>query len=346
MSERHDPDFWPDSGYELLQVRDDGRLTVTDAYLSRLLQRPELAPVAESNDAERTLHAELLDTPRMAVPESRLRALGDQDAVENYQVALAFRDRLAGADSLEAAYLDLFLKPEAHGGVPVPPLFVDLLAQAIVRHLIAGRDDALRARAAEIFFREQAVTINEGFIMAADNEVVETHADSGGFGDLGRLVAQAQTPLRTVDLDVLDSENAQTYWARAHKHDTVLNLNFAGDGLDAFCRVLEAWVAHMLEVRVRIEPVQQITDERWVWHVGLDREASRLLDDLWHGEEVGEARLARLLSLFRLEFQDPSVMIADIQGRPVYLALMMTQDKRLKLKPQNLLLNLPLAERA
>jgi hypothetical protein len=339
-------DFWPDSGYDLLQVRADGRLAVTDAYLTRLFQRPELAPVAESNDVERRLHAELLYSPRLAVPESRLKALGDPDAVENYQVALAFRDRLVGADSLEAAYLDLFLKPGGHGGVPVPPLFVDLLAQAVVRHLISGSDDALRARAAEIFFREQAVTINEGFIMAADREVVETHADSGGFGDLGRLVAQAQTPLRTVDLDVLDSENAQTYWARAHKHDTVLNLNFAGDGLDAFCRVLEAWVAHMLDVRVRIEPVQQITDERWVWHVGLDREASQLLDDLWHGEEVGEARLARLLSLFRLEFQDPSVMIADIQGRPVYLALMMTPDKRLKLKPQNLLLNLPLAERA
>ena len=339
-------DFWPDSGYRLLDVRDDGRLAVTDAYLRGLLERPELAPVAESNDAERALHAELLADPRMAVPDSRLKALGDPDAIENYQVALAFRDRLLGADSLEAAYLDLFLNPGSHGGVPVPPLFVDLLAQAIVRHLIAGRGEALRARAAEIFFREQAVTINEGYIMTADREVVETHADSGGFGDLGRLVAQAQTPLRTVDLDVLDSENAETYWARAHKHDTVLNLNFAGDGLDAFCRVLEAWVAHMLDVRVGIEPVQQITDERWVWHVGLDREASRLLDDLWHGEEVGEARLARLLSLFRLEFQDPSVMIADIQGRPVYLALMMTQDKRLKLKPQNLLLNLPLAERA
>ena len=346
MTDRPHSDIWPDSGYDLLQVRSDGRLAVTDAYLSRFLERPELAPVAESNEAERALHAELLAHPRMAVPESRLDQLGDPDAVENYQVALAFRDRLVQAESLEAAYLDLFLNPSSHGGVPVPPLFVDLLAQAIARHLINGTQDALRARAAELFFREQSVTINEGFIMSADREVVETHADSGGFGDLGRLVAQAQTPLRTVDLDVLDSENAATYWARAHKHDTVLNLNFAGDGLDAFCRVLEAWVRHMLDVRVAIAPVQQITDERWVWHVGLDREASRLLDDLWHGEDVGEARLARLLSLFRLEFQDPSVMIADIQGRPVYLALMMTEDKRLKLKPQNLLLNLPLAERA
>jgi hypothetical protein len=38
-------------------------------------------------------------------------------------------------------------------------------------------------------------------------------------------------------------------------------------------------------------------------------------------------------------------MVPELAGRPVYLALMMTADKRLKLKPQNLLLNLPLAER-
>jgi hypothetical protein len=339
-------DFWPDSGYDLLRVDDAGRLAVTDAYLKSLLGRPELEPVAESCEAERALHAELLARPSMPVPAGRLKALADPDAVENYQVFLGFRDRLLAAGTLEAAYLGLFLEPDAHGGVPVPPLFVDMLAQAIARHLVEGTADALRARAAELLFREQAVTINEGFVMAADNAVVETHAQGGGFGDLGRLVAQAQTPLRTVDLDVLDQDNADTYWGRAHKHDTVLNLNFAGDGLDAFCRVLEAWVRHMLDVRVSIQPVQQITDERWVWHVGLDREASRLLDDLWHGEDVGEARLARLLSLFRLDFQDPSVMIADIQGRPVYLALMMTEDKRLKLKPQNLLLNLPLSERA
>ena len=36
----------------------------------------------------------------------------------------------------------------------------------------------------------------------------------------------------------------------------------------------------------------------------------------------------------------------DIAGRAVYLALCKTPDDRLRLKPQNLLVNLPLAERA
>ena len=49
---------------------------------------------------------------------------------------------------------------------------------------------------------------------------------------------------------------------------------------------------------------------------------------------------------FRLEFDDHSVMAREIAGRPVYLAMAMTDDKSLRLKPQNLLVNLPLAERA
>jgi hypothetical protein len=333
-------DFWRECGYHLLTVRPDGRLQVTDDFLRAYWQRPEVQPVAESCAAERRLHRRLLDNPREAVSPERLAELADADARENYGVVLAFRERLLRAASIEDAYLGLFLES---GQVPVPPLFVDQLAHVIIRHVLDGCTDPLRVRAGELFFREQAVTINEGFIMSADAETVEAHASTGGFGDLGRLVAQAQTPLRTVELDVLDADNAALYWERAERFDTVLNLNFAGAGLDAFCRVLEAWVRHFLEIEVTIQPVQQISDERWVWHIGLDIEASRLLDDLWNGVEVDEARLARLLSLFRLEFRDPGVMPSRIAGRPVYLALMMTPDKRLKLKPQNLLVNLPIA---
>lgn len=335
-------DIWPHSGYHLAQETADGRLAPTDALLRAYVNRPEVRPVAESCDAERELHAALLENPRMPVEGQQLQALADPDARENYDIVLSFRDRLLAADSIEDAYLGCFLEP---GGVPVPPLFIEQLAQILIRHVLRGTADPLRFRAAEMWFREQAVTINDGFIMAADAETVDAHADTGGFGDLGRLVSQAQTPLRMVDLDVLTEENARLYWGRSERHDTVLNLNFAGPGLDAFGRVLEAWVRHMLDVGVRIEPVQRITDSQWVWHIGLDTEASRLLDDLWHGRDVDEARLARLLSLFRLTFDDPGLMPRSIAGRPVYLALMMRDDKRLRLKPQNLLVNLPLAER-
>jgi hypothetical protein len=79
-----------------------------------------------------------------------------------------------------------------------------------------------------------------------------------------------------------------------------------------------------------------------VWHTGLDAESSAILNDLYAGAEVDEARLARLVGLFRLDFVDPLDMRADIAGRPVYLGLAMSEAKRLRLKPQNLLVNLPM----
>lgn len=339
-------DFWRDCGYHLLERRDSqgrsgDRLVITDDFLRAYLNRPELRPVPESNEAERALHAALLCNPREAVSEARLTAVGDPDAIENYRVMLAFRDRLLAADSLEDAYLALFLEP---GGIVVPPLFIDQLAHVIARALLEGETDALKLRAAELLFREQQVTINDGAIMAADAETVAMYATSGGFGSLGRLVAEAQTPLRTVELDVVTEDNAAIYWSRDSRYDTVLNLNFAGAGLDALCRVLERWVARFYAIAVTIQPVQKITDDRWVWHLGLDAEGNAILNDLYNGVEVGEGRLARLLSLFRLEFQDPSVMRPDIAGRPVYLAMAMTERGRLRLKPQNLLVNLPLAQ--
>jgi hypothetical protein len=39
-------------------------------------------------------------------------------------------------------------------------------------------------------------------------------------------------------------------------------------------------------------------------------------------------------------------MRADVAGKPVYLGLAMSVEQTLKLKPQNLLINLPLAAAA
>ncbi|MEQ8354202.1 MAG: DUF6352 family protein [Kiloniellaceae bacterium] len=336
-------DFWQVSGYHLLERRDDGHLRVTDDFLRAYLNRPEVRPVEESNDSERALHAALLRNPREAVSGERLAAMADPDAIENYQVVLGFRERLLAADSLEDCYLKLFLEPQ---GITVPPLFVDQLAHIIARATLEGAADPLQARAAELLFRPQQVTINDGAIMAADAETVEMFATSGGFGSLGRLVAEAQTPLRTVELDVLTETNAEIYWGRDSRYDTVLNLNFAGAGLDALCRVLEGWIRHFYSIGVSIQPVQKISDERWVWHIGLDAAGTSMLNDLYNGAEVGEGRLARLISLFRMDFQDSSVVAAGIAGRPVYLAMAMSEQSQLRLKPQNLLVNLPLAERA
>jgi len=339
-------DFWRDSGYHLLGRTAAGHLQITDDFLRAYVQRPEVRPVEESCAAERDLHAALLADPRLPVPESRLAALADPDARETYGIVLGFRDRLIEAGTVEDCYLRTFLRPAEDGSAPIPPLFIDQMAHVILRAILDGCDDGLRVRAAELLFREQKVTIADGAVMAADAETVDMFATSGGFGALGQLVVEAQTPLRTVELDVLDENNADLYWTRDQRHDTVLNLNFAGSGLDALCRVLEMWIRHFLDVQVSIQPVQQISDERWVWHIGLDAEGSRMLNDLYEGAEVDEGRLARLLALFRLDFADPAVMQSDIAGRPVYLAMAVDAQSILRLKPQNLLVNLPLAARS
>jgi len=335
------PDFWRACGYSLLQPRPDGRLGLSDDFVRAYFSRPEIRPVEESGPRERALHALLLEHPRKAVSQAELAAVEDKDARDNYEILLGFRDRLLAASTLEDAYLRLFLEPAA-----VPPLFVDQLAHVILRHILNGVEDPLRARAGELLFRSQKVTVRDGAVMLADEETVEMHAASGGLGSLGRLIVESNTPLRQIDLDVLSATTAGEYWARADRHDTVLDLTFGRHGLDALARVLEMWVAHFLGIAVNIQPVSQIRDERWSWHVGLDAEASAIMNDLYNGQEVDEDRLKRVISLFRLEFQDPSLVRRDLQGKPVYLGLAHDKNQRLRLKPQNLLVNLPLAERA
>jgi hypothetical protein len=334
-------DFWTSCGYNLLRRGSDGRLVVTDDYLRLYYLRPELAPVAESCPAERALHASLMEQPRRAVPEREIAALADGDARENYQVMLRFRDRLLAAPTLESFYFDLFRED-----VAVPPDFIHHTAQVILRGILDGSQDGLEARAAELFFRKQRVSINEGTIMLADDLTVEMHASGGGFGSLGKLLREGQAPLRTVELDVLDDKTAGRYFERDERHDTVISVNHGRPGCLAFARVLERWVAHFHGVRAVVKPVREIPDEEWVWHVGLDAEATAMLNDIYNGAEVDEERMKRVIGLFRLEFRDPIVVRPEVAGSPVFLGLAMAPDGTLRMKPQNLLMNLPLASRS
>jgi uncharacterized protein DUF6352 len=334
------PDFWRSCGYGLLAAAPGGRLAVSDAFLRGALKRPELALVPESCANEQALHRSLVHEPRRAVRAQEIEAIADPDARDNYRVWVRFRDRLLAAPDLESAYVALFRGE----GVDVPPLFVHELTQILLRHILGETAAPLEARAAEMLFRAQRVSVvPDGAVMAADVETVEKYATTGGFGSLGELLAQNRTPTRTIDLDVLSEHNAAAYWDRDEQHDFAVSLNRGGRVLEALCRVLERWIAHFLAVEVAIRPQREIQDARWVWHVGLDAEASALLNDLYNRAEVADERMERLLCLFELTFADASDMRPAIAGRPVYLAMAMDGDHALKLKPQNLLLNLPLA---
>ncbi len=342
--------FWPSSGYELLDVDANGHLLVTDAYLRHLLSRPEIAPIAESCANEVALHHSLEQQPRRVVADAELAGVADKDAADNYAVWLRFRDRLLAKATLEASYLALFQGE----GVDVAPVLVQQLTQILLRHVVGKSSptpnqspNAMQARMAELLFRTQKISILEdGAVMAADDETVERHALSGGFGSIGELLKQGGLPVRSVDLDVLSADNLDAYWPRSEFFDMVVSLNHGQTSLEALCRVLELWIKHFLQVDVRIQTDKEIVDEHWVWHVGLDAQANSILNDLYTGAEVSEERHRRLMCLFRLEFVNPADMLAAVAGRPVYLAMAMDEKNQLKLKPQNLLLNLPLARRS
>lgn len=333
-------DYWRQCGYHLLEQTADGHLTVTDAFIRSLLERPELAPVPESCAGEIALHQALLNQPRAPVSPQQLAAVSDADARANYTVWLRFRQRLLALPTLEGSYLQLFRGE----GVDVPPLLVQQLTQILVRHILGADATAIQARAAEMLFRTQKVTVLEdGQVMAADDETVERHAIAGNFGSIGELLKQGGAVLRSAELDVLSDANADVYWERDESHDLVISLHHGQPALEALCSVLQRWIRHFLGTGVRIATEREIDDDQWVWHVGLDAQASGVLNDLYQGQDVSAERMARMLCLFRLTFEEASVMRPEIAGRPVYLAMAMDAEHRLKLKPQNLLLNLPLA---
>lgn len=347
--------FWQSSGYDQL-VRDArGWLPPTDDYLRLFLARPELALVPESCKVEIALHEALQAQPQRAVTPAELGALHDTDAQDNYRMFLGFRDALLQAGTLENYYLGLF----RGGAITIPPLFIDLIAQAILRNLLDDCTDAFEVRAAEMLFRAQRISVQDGQVLSGDREVLDMLNSTGGLGTMGRLLIESKAPMRSVNVEVLGADNAARYWQADERHNFLLDLtheinrelshgmNFtltrARSGLKALARVLEKWIAHFLGVAVSISPEQKIDDPAWRWHVGLDAESTAILNDLYEDRPVTPERLQRVVSLFRLVFADPADMRADVAGKPVYLGLTMGADKCVRLKPQNLLLNLPLA---
>src|SRR5471030_2130891 len=148
-------DFWISCGHHLLDRDEGGGLLLTDDFLKVYMARPELIPPPQACVVERTLHAALLADPRTPVSASDIAAIADADARENWQLLIAFRDHLLRHKTLEAAYAELV----RNGPGEIPPLFVNQLVHVILRNALDGIEDARVARAAELFFRIQRVTL-------------------------------------------------------------------------------------------------------------------------------------------------------------------------------------------
>jgi hypothetical protein len=206
----------------------------------------------------------------------------------------------------------------------------------LLRNVLDGCDDAFVLRAAEMFFRPQRLTLHEGSLVAADEETVS------GMGQrpLSPLVSMLGLP-PGAEIDVLGADNAGSYWDRSDRFDMALDLTAGRPGLTALGEVVRRWIAHLLAVEVKIEPLIELQDAPLVWYVGLDAEATRIGDALWNGEDLDETVRGRVVALFRLTFKDAADAEENVGGQPVYLIAAMTADKVLRLKPQNLIAGMP-----
>jgi hypothetical protein len=334
-------EFWVASGHHLTRRGDHGGLVATPELIMAYLARPELMPPEDACQAERDLHASLLADPLRAVSKADIAAIADADARENWTFMISFRDRLIAAPSLEAVYVALARK----GAGDLPPIFLSQLCHLILRNALEGCDDPYILRAAELFYRSQSAAVHDGALLLADAEVVEAQQHAQHDIHLSPLTAMLQ-PQAFGEMDVMDDENAWTYWSRSDAHAMAMNIGGNAKARTGLCRVIERWIAHLLGITVVVETVASIEDRDWRWFIGLDSEATRIGNALWNGATLDGGEAERIVALMRLTIEDKRLVDERVGERPVYLILAMGADKVVRLKPQNLVAGLPLAAAA
>lgn len=335
-------EFWVASGHHLTVRGDHGGLMVTPELIMAYLARPELLPPEDACDAERALHASLMADPMRTVKGSEIAAIKDEDARENWVLMLGFRDRLVAAPSLEAVYLSL----ARSGAGGLPPIFISQLCHLVMRNALEGCDDPYVLRAAELFFRAQRATVHNDTLLLADAEIVDARQQAEhGHAHASPLIAMLQ-PSEFGEMDVMDDANAWTYWSRSDAHTMVMNIGGNAKARDGLCRAVERWIAHLLGVTTKAEPVASIEDRDWRWFVGLDGEATRIGNALWTGEALDPNDPARIVALMKLTITDRQLVDKRVGDKPIYLILAMGSDKIVRMKPQNLVAGLPLTQAA
>jgi Family of unknown function (DUF6352) len=325
-------DFWHSCGHHFLERDDSGGYALTDDFLKVYLARPELIPPPDACSAERNLHAALIADPRRPVATSEIMSIADADARENWEILIAFRDHLLHHKTLEAAYIDLMRR----GVGRIPPLFINQLVHLILRNALDDVTDPYILRAAELFFRTQRVTPHDGSLIAADEETIA----GGGQAPVSPLVSMLGLPPDAA-IEIVNDDNAGSYWRRSDRFDMALDLSGGRAGLAALAKAMERWVDHLLKLGVMIEPLTELQDAPLSWYVGLDADATQIGNALWHGEELDENAMTRVVGLFRLNFRDPQLMLDKVRGEPIYLVLAMTNEHLIRMKPQNLVTGLP-----
>ena len=172
--------------------------------------------------------------PLRPVPQADIDALADADARENWRFMLAFRARLMRAPSLEAAYVDF----ARNGAAGVPPIFLSQLAHLVLRNALDGCEDPFVLRAGELVYRAQKATLQDGALLLADAEVVEVQQQGAQAAHLSPLTALLDAVPEFGDLDVMDDENAWTYWSRSDANTMIMNIGASKMAREGLARVI------------------------------------------------------------------------------------------------------------
>jgi hypothetical protein len=201
-------------------------------------------------------------------------------------------------------------------------------------------------RAAELFYRSQLATVHDGTLLLADAEVIEAQQHAQADIHSSPLTAMLAPPKAFGEMDVMDDDNAWTYWSRSDAHAMVMNIGGNPKARAGLTRVIERWIAHLLGVAVKVETVASIEDRDWRWFIGLDSEGTKIGNALWNGASLDGNAAERIVALMRLTIEDTRLVDERVGTRPVYLILASGADKVVRLKPQNLVAGLPLAATA
>jgi len=312
-------DFWLSCGHHLLDRDEGGGLVLTDDFLKAYLARPELIPPPEACAVERTLYGALLADPRTPVSGRDIAAIADADARENWQLLIAFRDRLLRSKTLEGAYVDLVRRGVGH----TPPLFLNQLVHVILRNALDGVEDARVLRAAELFFRPQRVTLHGGSLLLADEEAIA----GGSQSPVSPLVSMLGLPAEA-EIDILNDGNADTYWERSDRFDMALDLTGGREGLTALAEAMRRWIAHLHGLAVTIEPLTAdkakelgYDNDRGVLVTDVDEGSPAAMADIQAGDLITEVNREKVASVD--EFRDA---LAKAKGQDTVLLLVKRKD--------------------
>ena len=244
---------------------------VTDDFLRSLLERPELAPVAESCAAERgAARARCWSnrarrSMRRGWPASPMRT-----PAPTTRCGCAFASRLLARPTLEASYLAAVPRR----GVDVPPVLVHQLTQVLLRQVLGDErhaDPGPRRRDAVPHPAHRDPGRRPGDGGRRGDGGAPGHAAS--FGTLGDLLQQGRrhhahrrarrAARRATPTDYWERSESARFRGRPEARPA------GAGGAVPRARALGGATSSACDVRVQVE--REIDEDQWVWHVGPGR---------------------------------------------------------------------------